>query len=157
MSTPKDYSSGLKKFFEFHQLEPTKAGQFSGLRIPNRIAKAGSASWVAYASNKWSGKRTNYIHDHEAGVKTCRPDIKGDLLDIPSSLRNTKTLVKLGDCLGFGYNDGEGDVEAKVSKPYPELYCTPDGSVLLVIQNKRKLIAIIWGGLLDVKARGIVG
>jgi hypothetical protein len=32
-----------------------------------------------------------------------------------------------------------------------------DGKALVVVQGKRKVLALIWGGKLDVEPRGIVG
>jgi hypothetical protein len=67
-------------------------------------------------------------------------------------------LTLLGQCLGFAYYDPESDqeIEAKVTQPFPELYSIPSGKALLVIQSKRTVLALIWGGRLGVEARGIV-
>lgn len=155
---PADLSKGLEKFYEFHQLEPTKTGEFHrNFKIPYTIKCAGDALWIAYASKKWSGKRANYIHDHEYGVMLYRPDEGEYNVATPEKVRKAKTLVKLGECLGFGYKCNGEEIEGKTKSPYPELYCTCDGSVLLVIEDKSKLIAMLWGGHLDVKSQGIVG
>ena len=156
---PHDFSKGLEMFWEFHQLEPVKAGEFNrGFKIPSEIACVGDGLWITYASTKWTGKRENYIHDHEQGVKYYRPDVKENKRSTIITAHKAKTLVRLGDCLGFSYKDKDGkEVEASVKRPYPELYCTPDGSVLLVIEGKRKLLAMAWGGHLDVKQKGICG
>ena len=158
-------------FWEFHQLEPTKiyygtapAGWKNNppapainLKIPKTLKCAGEALWVGYASTKWTGKRVNYIHDHEGGVNCYRPDSGEYKEEVPYAATKAKTVVRLGECLGFGYDDNGKEVIGKVKKPYPELYCTPDGSVLLVIENKSKIIAMMWGGNLNVTSRGIVG
>jgi len=39
----------------------------------------------------------------------------------------------------------------------PELYTIPAGTALLVVEDKRHVAAIIWGGALGVECRGIVG
>jgi len=146
-------------FLEFHQLDPKKVGQFGRLEIPEEAVLVGEAKYIAYRSNKWSGKGENYIHDHEGGVKTYRPDSRaGRVVDVPEAVRSVQTLVRLGHCLGFGYTNEEGQlVEAKIKTPTPELYCAPNGSVLFVIQNKSSIKAMMWGGNLDVTWRGIVG
>lgn len=153
---PEDLSKGVEAYFEFHQLNATKIGVFVGLKIPNKLSRAGDSKWIAYRSSKWSGKPANYIHDHSHGAHTYKPGA-GNMYDVPYAATRAKTLVRLGHCLGFEYEDSKGPVEAVVRAPYPELYCTPDGSVLLVIEDKRKLLAMIWGGSLDVTKRGIVG
>ena len=77
---------------------------------------------------------------------------------MPARIRNAETLTALGlCCLGFSYDSGDGVVEAKVTKPYPELYTIPSGHALIVVQAKRKVLALIWGGKLRVERRGIVG
>jgi hypothetical protein len=47
--------------------------------------------------------------------------------------------------------------EAEGRAPLPDLCCTPDGKCLLVVQGKRKVLAMMWGGALGVFARGIDG
>ena len=66
-------------------------------------------------------------------------------------------LVRLGLCLGFGFEDDDGEHEAQATSPLPELYCSTTGRTLLVVQSKRELVALIHGGALGVEARGIVG
>ena len=66
-------------------------------------------------------------------------------------------LVRLGLCLGFGFEDDNGEHEAQATSPLPELYCSTTGRTLLVVQSKRELVALIHGGALGVEARGIVG
>lgn len=66
-------------------------------------------------------------------------------------------LVRLGMCLGFAFEDDDGEHEAQATAPLPELYCSTSGRTLLVVQNKRELVALIHGGALGVEARGIVG
>lgn len=159
MSKPPDLSKGVEKFFEFHEMEPKKTGRFSpNFRIPKNIGCAGEALWIYYKSTKWGGKSHNYKHQHSYGVKLYRPDGNVKISEVPYSARDARTFVRLGHCLGFEYKDIDGEIiEAVTRKPYPDLYCTPDGSVLLIIQGKSKLEAMIWGGNLDVKAQGIVG
>lgn len=159
-SSPDDYADGVSKYMEFHQLEPTEIGEMS-FDIPETIVCVGSAQWVAYRSDKWTNKNENYIHEHEYGVKCYHADAtedEGDECDVPEWIYAAKTLVRLGDCLGYLYIGADGEpCEAMVEKPYPELYCTPDGNALIVVEDKCRLVALIWGGNLGVTARGIVG
>lgn len=156
---PKDLNAGLKRFETFHKLEPNKVGQFdSSFVMPNEVSVVGQAVFTCYRSNKWTKKSCDYIHDHEAGVKVGRLDEPGKRTALPSWLVEATTLVRLGYSLGFGYTDARGDlVEAEVSKPLPELYCDPSGRALLVIAQRKRLVAVFWGGYLDVTPRGIVG
>lgn len=123
----------------------------------------------------------NYIHEHDAGVRVYVPTGSkhphgfDEYLEIPQQHRffecgfDDKSivagragdldfeLVRLGKCMGFGYEDNDGEHEAQATAPLPELYCSTSGRTLLVIQSKRELLALIHGGGLGVEARGIVG
>lgn len=160
MSSPKDLSQGEHLFKEFHQFNPKNVGQFSSaFSIPARVTHVGEGAYVLYRSDKWEKKFNEYIHEHESGVKVCLvADGDGPSIAVPSWLRSAKTLVRLGDCLGFAYTDREGTtIEAKTHRPLPELYAIPSGRALLVVEGKKKLHALMWGGYIDVTARGIVG
>jgi hypothetical protein len=148
----------------FHQNDPKRITKSSSLRVPKQARLVGDALEVLYRSDKRdpsTGKQPrkpiDYIHEHDEGVKVYLPDGRADT-DVPDFIHTTTELVLLGDCLGFTYYDEEGDqeIEAQVSRPLPELYTIPSGRALLVIQNKRTILAIIWGGRLGVEARGIV-
>ena len=157
-NNPSGMSRGLQKFMEFHKLEPKQCGEFSqSLVIPPQLYLAGPGKWITYRAAKWENKNHDYIHEFEKGVKVCVTARKGPPTVVPRTIRGSTTLVKLGKCLGFCFVDRDGnDVEAKVSRP-PELYTTTSGRALLVVEDKRKLLAVIWGGKLAVEARGIVG
>jgi hypothetical protein len=151
----------------FQGHEPRKVGAFSKtFRIPARAVLAGPAFNVMYRSDKndpSTGKPVrapiDYIHDHEDGVHVYRCDRAIGGLDtaVPSFIRDVDSLVLLGDCLGFTYEDEHGDaIEAAPTRPLPELYTIPSGRALVVVQSKRTVLALIWGGRLGVEARGIV-
>lgn len=161
MANPKDLEEGINKYAEFAQFQPTKVSSFA-FSIPSKLYCVGKADWTFYESKKWEHKINWYKHEHEAGVGVYMPELEGDqpgkLVTTPAWLKSTKTLVKLGNSLGFEFQDLHGEtLEANTTKPYPELYCIPSGKALLVIQNKKTLIACFWGGYLSVTARGIVG
>lgn len=156
----------IEKFEEFHSFEPRDIGQFRrGFRIPRRAILAGDARFVLYRSDKLNpgtGEdegEIDYIHEHEDEVGLYRTDgSAGPARAVPDFVCDCQQLVLLGDCLGYGYTDDSGDpVEAKATEPLPELYTTPDGHALIVVQDKREVLAMVWGGQLGVEWRGIVG
>lgn len=157
---------GVRKYIEFHQFEPRKIGRFhSDFIIPREARLAGPAVHVLYHSDKLNpttGKDEgwiDYVHDHKDGVNIYRTDVgfDGPIRKVPRRIWNAPSLVRLGDSLGFAYRDEDGmEIEGKAKKPLPELYTTPDGKALIVVQSKRRVLALIWGGQLGVEARGIV-
>lgn len=160
-----DVADAIDKYIEFHRLEPRRVGAFApSLRIPAKMIKLGKARHVMYRSDKVDPETLrkpraplNYIHEHDAGVAAYVPG-KGADVSVPDFIRDTSSLVLLGGCLGIGWVDGDGDdQEAEGTRPLPELYCTPCGKALLIIQGKRDLVSLLWGGGLGVEGRGIVG
>lgn len=159
--------SAISKYRAFHQLEPRKIGDFHrDLIVPDVAICVGDAVNVLYRSDKLNPTTSedegwiDYIHEHGSGVKVYRTDrsAEGAMRTVPAMLQRASELYWLGDCLGFEYKDAETGkkVEAKGTTPYPELYAIPSGRALLVIQGKRRLLAMIWGGRLGVEPRGIV-
>lgn len=167
----------VEKFVEFHRFDPRKTALMPELVIPAKLRRAGDAVHVLYRSDKVDPatlkkprKPVNYIHEHNAGVHVYLPGTGADVSihrsleavrDAKSSTTKVGALVELGKCLGFAYTDArypdDGPVEAESVAPLPELFCTPDGKVLVVIQSKRQVLAAMWGGALGVFARGIDG
>lgn len=151
----------------FHQFEPEKIGEFKkGFEIPSQIFHVGEAKVMYYHSDKLNPETgedegwIHYFHDHEGGVQIHLTDSQcgGDLVDVPDWIVESEALVRLGDCEGFAFLDLDGrKIKAEGTKPLPEWYATPNGNALLVIQSKRTVIAILWGGTLDVEWRGVVG
>lgn len=157
---PDDMSQGLQLYAAFHQLDYKKIVQFPNLVIPAKAYHSGQATWTYYESKKWEGTTHGYKHEHESGVKIAWTDQSEDadkLINVPEFIRKTKTLVRLGAYIGGEYEDFDGDIiDVDVSKPYPDLFSIPDGTALLII-DAQGVVAIIWGGNLNVTARGIVG
>lgn len=162
-------ASALKKYLEFHGHDgPDKVGAFHReLIIPDRALCIGEATQVLYRSNKLNPTTledegwVEYFHDHSRGVRAHRCDraaasLPGKLAVVPAWLAGAKELTWLGKCLGYSYRDDDGRHEVKATEPLPELYCTPNGRALLIIQSKRTLLAMMWGGRLGVEDRGIV-
>lgn len=157
-------TKAITKYRQFHQHEPRRTGSFtSSLAIPETALCIGAAKNVLYRSDKLNPETLedegwiDYIHKHDAGVKIyvcgrAPANVDGEICRIPQWIQNQRDLVWLGDCIGFeatGY-------KAKGAGTLPELYTTPSGKALLVIQSKRTLLALIFGGRLGVEPRGIV-
>lgn len=153
-------------FEKFHQFEPNKVARRPDLDIPPHLTHVGEAKVMYYASDKLNPETgedegwIHYFHEHEGGVKFCavEPESDGPEVTVPDFIRKTTALVRIGDCEGFEYEDHDGrTVEAEGTGRLPEWYATPDGRALLVVQDKRHLIACLWGGDLNVRAEGVVG
>lgn len=154
-----------KLFADFHKYEAKDKGQFPpSFSIPDYAALMGPALYVLYRSAKCDpvtyikpDKAIDYIHEHGAGVKVYRLDSDdGPERMVPKYVRSVDTLILLGKCLGFSYLDNDGD-EVEATCTSCELYAIPSGKALLVVEKKRNVLALIWGGKLRVEPRGIVG
>jgi hypothetical protein len=161
-------SAATNLYEAFHRHPPRKIGEFSSrFTIPSHVYKQGRSINVLYRSRKVDPETlkaprgpVDYIHDHKKGVVTylVDGDGDGDRVATPPWIRDLDALVLLGECLGFKFEAPDGSVvEAKGKRPMPELYATTNGKALVVVQDKREVIALIWGGKLDVEPRGIVG
>ena len=151
----------------FHSHGPSDIGEFSrGFKIPREGLDVGDAKVMYYTSDKLNPStgedegHVTYYHDHKPDVKMVVFDESrgGDLVKIPQWICNTPALCLLGECDGFDYTDHEGELRsAKAKGRKPEWYCVPSGKALLVIQDKKKVLAVLWGGKLAVEWRGVVG
>jgi hypothetical protein len=151
---------------DFHKYDPKSIGQFpASFSIPKTATCVGPAIHVLYRSSKFDpityakpASSIDYIHEHKKGVKVyIIGSDEGPERKVPQRIHAVDGLVSLGKCLGFAYVDQEGDqVDAECTGKV-ELYSVPSGTALLVIENKRKVLALIWGGKLRVEPRGIVG
>lgn len=163
---PLGAEEAVAKYEEFHRLEPHRIGEFHrGFEIPERVVHVGRALWETYRSSKVDPatlrrpkKPIDYIHEHSQGVQAYLPlGHDGQPTDVPARFRNVSALTKLGLCTGFAFDDGDGEQEVVGRAPLPELYSTPCGRCLLVVQSKKKVLAMMWGGGLGVYPRGIDG
>ena len=167
-------ADGLERFEKFHQLEPNEVVADDEQAMPTKAHCLGKAIHVMYRSGKVdpeTGKKPrrpqNYIHEHDAGVMLYEPCLhalrKCSAEKVPSDVRSEKdgdtTLVLLGECLGLAYKateDGE-DYEIEFDDPKVELYCIPSGKALVIVEGKREILYLVWGGGLGVEPRGIIG
>lgn len=166
---PEAAQEAVEKYREFHRLDPRKIGAFpQSFTIPERMYRAGKGVWVTYRSGKVDPETlrkpkspVNYIHEFEAGVQIYVPkalEYQREGVDVPSDFTNIAALTRLGLCLGFCIKDSDGhEVEARGTRPLPDLYSHATGRCLYVIQSRRTVLAMIWGGALGVFARGIDG
>lgn len=167
--------AAIEKFTQFHRYPPTKITEFKkGFSIPHEMVKGGAARWTTYSSAKVDPATlkkprgpVNYIHEHDAGVCVYLPVDCDELEDlhvadstpikVPRAYYGAEALVRLGTSLGFCIKgDKDGDYEFEANKG-EELYCVPDGTCLLIVADRRKVVAMIWGGALGVFGRGIDG
>lgn len=163
-----DETRAVEKYVEFHRYDPKWIIDGGGFRIPETMYRAGRALYVNYRSAKVDPETmrrpshpVNYTHDHDDGVVTYLASAKqadGSRVSVPTQFRAVEALTRLGYCLGFSFRDAAGnDIVAEGSNPLPDLYTTPDGTCLLVIQGRRNVLAMMWGGKLGVFGRGIDG
>lgn len=167
-SAPDRAEAAVAKYQEFNRYEPKKILERK-LEIPLAMYRGGPSKWVTYRSQKVDpttlqrpSRPLNYIHEHGSGVVThlaqkTRHSADRDV-DVPQRFRSVAALVRLGHCLGFCFEDPDGqECEVEGTHPLPDLYATPDGKCLLVIQSMKTVLAMMWGGALGVYARGIDG
>jgi len=162
-------SRALEKFIEFHDFEPRETGAIPGLKIPSSVKVAGDAVHVMYRSDKWhEGRSDDYIHEHDGGVKVGRTGTcPGPTRSVPAEIQRVTTLVRIGRCLGVAYADADGNVVEMRPDGSVQLYCSPNGRALFVVDGVRvrngratfarpRVEMILWGGKLGVEDRGIV-
>lgn len=161
--------AAIDKYREFHRKDPMRVAPFAAsFALPEWVVCVGDARNVLYRSDKVDPETLrqperpiNYIHDHDPGVAVYEPCAEGDehAERVPGWIADVDALVLLGTNLGFAFTARGSDelVEARVRAPRPELYATPDGRALVVVQSKRFVLALMWGGALGVESRGIVG
>lgn len=160
----RDAEQAMALYREFHRYEPHRTGYFpKSFAIPRRARRLGVAKEILYSSPKIDPETMrkprrpqNYIHDHELGVDAY--DTYGRATHaVPGWICECDALTKLGECLGFAYEKDGEVLEGEPDGSGIELYCIPSGRALLVIEKKRRVIALMWGGGLGVEDRGIVG
>lgn len=167
--SPDEREAAVERYKTFHRYDPKDVGEFpASFAIPAKMKCAGPAKWTTYRSGKVDPatlklpkRPVNYIHEHDAGVHVYVPvdddDFDGKTVTVPREFREVGALTKLGESLGYCVKVDDDELEAESVAPLPELYCSSDGKCLYVVQDKREVLAMIWGGALGVFARGIDG
>jgi hypothetical protein len=156
-----------KLYKTFHQFKPRRIGEFAqGFHIPDEVVRVGTAKVMYYTSDKLNPETgedeglIKYFHDHKKSVDLYLPDeiFPGEWCKVPHWIRNAQALTKLGTCDGYDFIDLDGKQHrAEATGRKPEWYTLPSGKALFVIQDKRKVLAMAWGGELRVEWRGVVG
>jgi hypothetical protein len=149
-----------RNFKKFHDFDPPPATITPGLNIPKRVCFVGEALKVMYRSNKWKQGTYNYEHDHDGGVKVCRPARSGERADtaVPQEFQ-TAAVSRIGNFLGLIYRLPNGDEIEHGPERGDMLYqaATNRGrTALFVVNSKTRIDCVIFGGWLNVEARGIV-
>jgi hypothetical protein len=155
----RDQERAVDKYREFNSFDPKELVYDANFRMPSRVRSLGEGVEILYESMKVipdNGVRPRkpqaYVHEFEGGVGGYACDGTADT-EVPDFIRKVDALALLGKCLGFKCKGNE----ARGEHPLPELYATPCGRALLVIQSKKTVLAMFWGGALAVEPRGITG
>jgi hypothetical protein len=157
-----------KLYEEFHKYASTRIDEMhSSFHVPDYATCVGPALYVLYRSSKLDpftyavpDKPIDYIHEHKNGVKIYVVNSEdGPDRKVPLKIQNVQKMTFLGKCLGFGYIDEEGDEVEVSASGKVELCAVPyrQGHALIVVEGRRKVLALVWGGKLRVEPRGIVG
>lgn len=155
-------------FRKFHTRDWRAEGAFHpSMAIPAQLMCLGDALNTDYQSDKLNpGDGTDegwidYTHKHDGGVKiyapvTGRRPGDNELVRTPAWIQRVDELTWLGKYLGGSYRTRGGRHEIAGTEPLPELFAAPSGKALFIVQNKRSLLFVLWGGRLTVERRGIV-
>jgi hypothetical protein len=159
-SRPPGVALAIKTFEGFNEYPSKGASKFAReIVIPDRMPSPGPCRWVTYRSDKWNNGTHDYIHTITSypRVKCAMAGENYDTIKVPAKVRNATTVTQIGlRALGFAFEYDDDEYEAKVPAG-TEWFWSQTARALYLIQNKRKLIAVIWGGNLNVEPRGIVG
>ena len=157
---PPGVSQATKTFEGFNEYPSKGASKFAReIIVPERMPYPGPCRWVTYRSDKWKNGTHDYIHTITSypRVKCVMAGEDYPTVKVPLAVRNATTLTQIGlRALGFAFEYDDDEYEAKVPAG-TEWFWSQTARALYLIQNKRKLIAVIWGGNLNVEPRGIVG
>lgn len=160
----KEIESAVNVFEGFHAYEQKRSGVLD-IEIPSSVRYGGPCTWVTYRSDKWGDKNSDgstpeYIHEI-----TSYPNVFCGLIGggggrrrkVPKKIQRIQVVAQLGlAALGAAFVEDGDEVEMKFPRG-TRWYWSARARVLLAVQSKRKLLAMVWGGKLDVEPRGIVG
>jgi hypothetical protein len=159
-SMPPGAHQARKTFEGFNDYASKGAFKFKReIVVPEMVPVPGPCRWVTYKSDKWNDGTYDYIHTISSYPKVKCGMIGEDYPKrrVPAKVREAKTLSQIGlRALGFAFERDGDEFEAKLPKG-TEWFWSKSGRALYLIHGKSRLVAIIWGGKLDVEPRGIVG
>jgi len=158
---PNDLRPAVEVFEKFNDFDLGDIREFSAsLKIPKTVEVVGKATEVFYRSKKWNDGSHGYYHKIESYPRVrigVTQRGTGRVTNLPQRILKTETLTQIGErSLGYAYEDVDGE-EYVVNPPRSAWYWSVRGKALLLIQDKRKLLAVVWGGDLDVRPEGIIG
>jgi len=161
MTSPRGLKKALASFEGFHRYDPKNVAKLpSTVRIPSHVYVPGPCKYVTYRSDKWNDGSYDYIHDIDSYPRVKLGIIgkrNGRKTKVPKRISDNATLIMIRTrALGFGYTNNDNEtVDCTVSRC--SWFWHPTGRALLLIEDKRRLAAIVWGGDLGFEDRGIVG
>ncbi len=157
---PPGVSQATKTFEDFNEYPSKGVSKFAReIVVPERMPYPGPCRWVTYRSDKWKNGTHDYIHTIASypRVKCVMAGEDYPTVKVPLAVRNATTLTQIGlRALGFAFEYDGDECEAKVPAG-TEWFWSQTARALYLIANKRKLVALVWGGDLNVEPRGIVG
>lgn len=157
---PPQFRSAKKLFEDFHSFEMRGSGRFrKEIRIPDRVPVIGPCKYVTYRSDKWNDGTHEYIHKITSFPRVKMAVIGADAPDraVPKRVCDAVTVSLIGGALGFAAELPDGDEVEGTFPAKTEWYWSPTGKALYAINNKTRLLAVVWGGDLEVEPRGIIG
>jgi hypothetical protein len=159
---PPGFRVATRLFEDFHQYDVSDTAAFpESLVIPETVHYPGPCVYVTYLSDKWNDGTHPYIHEIESFPRVNVGLVGGRLEQnkrVPKRVCDNTTVVQLKKkALGYSYMEPDTDKQIELTVRNCEWFWHPQGKALLLIRNKRKLVAIIWGGKLDWKPEGLVG
>lgn len=153
-------SDKLYKVYDmFHKLPPNKGWKLPDSLVPEQLVNVGSVKTTYYVSDKWEGEWNGYVHDHAGGVNFYKNSktARGDIVTIPDNFRKIKELWVLGYCDGVEYvpEDNELKTEKFPHSANVLLAANIECNCLYIIKNKR-LVGLIYGGMMTISDHGII-
>lgn len=156
---PPGFRRAVRLFEDFHQYEPKDARPLpASVVVPEFVELVGACTYVTYRSDKWNDGTHDYVHDIESfpRVKVGKVS-RGGTYRLPARISDAATLVALNKrALGFGYEEQSGELVDATARNC-QWFWHPGGKALLLIQDRKRLKVVIWGGKLDWKPQGLVG
>jgi hypothetical protein len=162
------HARDIQPVYPFHNKSDGVFDLPTSVQWPERVTIAGQAVRTLYESDKWHeiNNTTQYYHDHDKGCTLFVPAEDGDTeVEFPFEFPDDVMLV--GKCIGFVFNDLEGELVEGVMKGKNILVSSPDAwtdpkrpnRVFLAIINLDGggVEALITGPKLRITAHGIEG
>ncbi len=159
---PRGLRAAVEVFEDFHDFDHRRIGKFDGrMRIPSAVWVPGPCKYVTYKSDKWGKGTYEYIH-----TITSFPRVRIGLVEkfdgarrvtVPARVQKVEAVTLIGRCTGFSYVDVDGEAVECATNAKHEWFWSPSAKALILVEGKRRVVAVVWGGKLNVEPRGIVG